>query len=218
VSAAKLFHAIVVAGVGAAAACGGRAGRGEVSGAGGQEPVSPSISLAGFADAEQPEGVFWPTSCEYRYQYVCESYSPLQGCRCDASRPRSSADCGGAARTTCSTQLCAPNEICEDRWVDCQCLEGAPLLPSDCAGPGQFVCQSYEPEFRDCHCDPERAKTPMDCPKPEDFHCAWLGDGFANCDCVTGALPEDCRMRSCPYRCQSENPRFGCECLCATIR
>jgi hypothetical protein len=218
VALAKLFHAIVVLGAGAAA-CAGHTERGEASGAGGSEPVAPLISLGGFPSAEEPDGVFWPTSCEFRYQYACDLYSPLQGCRCDASRPRSSADCGGAPRTSCATELCAPGESCDDRWVECQCREGAPLSASDCDGPGQFVCARYAPEFRDCHCDAARPKTLADCKQPEDFACLWVdGEAFADCACQSGDLPEDCAMLGCEFRCQSRTPRFGCNCFCGGIR
>jgi hypothetical protein len=225
VGAGKFFHTVVIMGLGAAGAC----GRGEQDAAeleaptGGAGSVDPFTSLAGFAGASEPEGVFWPSECEYRSQYHCESYHPLQGCVCDESLPRGPQDCGGETRISCD-RLCAPGEACgltgiED-YIDCHCNPDAPAGPEDCEGPGQFACEFYDPAFRDCVCNPDRPATPEDCDKPEDYFCNWQQpntDVFYDCACLAGTLPEVCQEQACPYTCQSTEPRFGCQCECGII-
>lgn len=219
-SAEKLFHAVVMVGIGAAAGCGGRSTEASPGGIGGAGPVEPLVSLAGFAGAVEPPGAFWPDACEYRFQYVCDSYSPLQGCRCDPSKPRGPEDCGGLTRTACSRKLCAPYEECyrvPDSSIDCECVPDAADSPADCDEPGRFECEVWSPEFRNCRCNPERPGTLDDCAKPEDFRCGYLQDGvYAACACTDGVRPEDCASH-CRSTCQSEMPRFGCECDCRTI-
>ncbi len=215
--ASRLFHAIVVMGA-SAAACGGRAERAAQAGAGGEGSVEPFTSLGGFAGASEPEGVFWPAACEHRGQYRCESYSPLQGCVCDPSLPASPEDCGGTAKMRCERTLCAPNEDCStlDSHIDCRCVAENAAGPEECAGSGQFVCSEYTPSFYDCRCEADRPGTPENCSRPEDFFCENVAEMTA-CRCDQGQLEQEC-IPGCPYSCQSETPRFGCQCVCITIR
>jgi hypothetical protein len=215
----KLFHAVVVMGI-SAAGCASHDGQTETQAdAGTAAPIPPVVTLPDAGPA--PSGEPWPSSCEYRYQYVCDSYAPLSGCRCDASRPRNDDDCGGAARTHCAAAFCGPDETCgglAQTYVDCRCVPDAPATPDDCAGPGQFVCADPA-SVRDCRCDSSRPKTPEDCAHPEYFHCASTEPGgmYADCICETGDLAEDCQG-DLHLSCQSTTPLFGCNCVPTGIK
>jgi hypothetical protein len=190
---------------------------------------SDPISLAGFGGASEPEGVFWPTPCEYAYQFVCDSYVPFAGCRCDPTRPRGPEDCGGVRMTRCSEHSIVdrsapfdPNDP-ELGYVDCQCVPDNVDSPEACEGFGQFACNTVRAELRDCHCDPARPATPEACSKPEDFFCEAV-DGVdsthANCYCGSGDIEASCRVETTVYafECQSYEPRYGCTCRYVGIK
>ena len=192
---------------------------------GGSDP----ISLAGFGGASEPEGVFWPSACEYAYQYVCDSYVPLGGCRCDTTRPRGPEDCGGVRMTRCSEHSVVDRsspidpEDPELGFVDCRCVPENASSPDECEGFGQFVCNVARAELRDCHCDPARPKAPDACAKPEDFFCRTVDAGNsdrADCYCGEGDAESECPPGDFNYRfeCQSENPRYGCRCQYVGIK
>lgn len=216
-----LYHAIVVMGVGAIGAC-GRTEENAASEGTANATGSASEAAASIGGFEAPEdSVIYPSDCEYRSQYRCDSYDPQLGCVCDDTRPRGGDDCGGAGRLHCERSICDPNEIClgPDYLVDCSCVEDAPAGPEECQGAGQFTCAFYTPEYRDCHCDEERPATPADCAEPEDYFCELVGAEAVSCSCEDfEASPEICQEQGCAYECQSYEPRFGCRCQCVTIR
>jgi hypothetical protein len=257
VRAGKLFRAIVVlgaSGAGTAAGCAGsRDGNHSSAGGSGSKSVAQPgsagsggtnesalydggsvvddagdpLSLAGFGATSEPEGVFWPTACDSAYQFVCDSYIPFAGCRCDTTRPRGPEDCGGVRMTRCSehsvvdqSQPFDPNDP-ELGFVDCRCIPENASAPDECEGFGQFVCNLSRTVLRDCHCDSTRPATPEACAKPEDFFCSML-DGrdltVADCRCDEGDTEADCQKDNYEFTCQSENPRYGCTCYYVGIK
>lgn len=195
---------------------------------GGVVDAGDPISLGGFGGASEPEGVFWPTSCDHPYQYVCDSYQPLAGCRCDPSRPRGAEDCGGVRKTRCSEFNVRDPKYPYDPlsmdvgYVDCVCVPEDVASPAECEGFGQYVCAVDVNVFRDCHCDPTRPLGPAACDKPEDFFCAARENGsndVADCACGAGDIeascPEDGSHR---FSCQSYDPPYGCLCQYTGIK
>lgn len=180
------------------------------------------ISGGGFGGAGEPEGVFWPTGCEHAYQYVCDDYQPLAGCRCDPTRPTGPEECGGIRKTRCSDYHVrdpqAPYDplSMDEGYVDCRCVPEDAASPSECEGFGQYVCNVDINVFRDCHCDTARPASPAACSKPEDFFCNAHENGsndVADCNCGTGVTMAECPMDiNHRYECQSYDPLFGCLC------
>lgn len=214
-----LYHAIVVMGVGAMGAC-GRTEQNAASDGATSVTGGPAEGAMGTASTTGADAVS-PADCEYRSQYRCDSYYPPTGCECDDTLPRGGDDCGGATRLHCALAVCDPGELClgPDYLVDCSCVEDAPAGPEDCRGAGQFTCAYYTPEYRDCHCDEARPATPADCLQPEDYFCDLVEAEAVGCACEDGeASSEVCLEQRCRHECQSDEPRFGCRCLCITIR
>jgi hypothetical protein len=186
----------------------------------------PTVSLGGFPGASVPDGEFWPSACDSPLQYVCDSYAPLAGCRCDPNKPLSFDDCGGPRKTRCHANVVDPAapSVPYDPFrglVDCECVPEDVSAGSECAGFGQLTCTEGA-EWVDCHCDASAPATPADCDEPWNFFCAEqdLDTGeFAACSCRPGqgTDPMSCTgLRR--VSCQSADPLFGCYCLYVGIK
>ena len=116
----------------------------EPKGAGSTAPPRPPPALL------TPEGIIWPDACDARWQYVCESYDPLDNCRCNQELPAEIAACGGYGALYCRHLLRAGLDV----WVECECRPGAPNLPEDCLNPATFSCdpQSETGAGEQCSC------------------------------------------------------------------
>jgi len=106
----------------------------------------------------------------------------------------------------------------------CQCDVTRPLNMSDCYNPLDYVCTELpcldnEPctqHFVNCSCG-RASLRPKVCEAPEQFFCETTYPFFRDCACRPGP-PVD--PATCPksYCCQSNDPRFGCDCSCIPIK
>lgn len=111
-------------------------------------------------------------------------------------------------RTNCRCDTTAPRQMSEcANPLDYQCT-GLP-----CAGPSGTICIGNE--YVGCRCDPSGLR-PSDCATPEQFFCSFDHGFFMNCLCSPDAAPTACgQVGVC---CQSDNPRFGCNCCPTPIK
>jgi hypothetical protein len=212
----RLFHAVVVVGAGIGVGCGGQS-RGSAD----SEPEAPlpPVVLAEDGGVISRPDAFWPNQCASYAQFLCDRYSPLEGCRCDETRPTGPDDCGHRARFFCEEFVCPPGETCDLRPnVECECRPDAPLAPEDCpGGPGQFECR-YENPRESCSCDPARPGHPDDCTLTDSFICLSYSPIYSTCECNSSQEDETSCLsdRYCTYLCFSDTPRYGCLCECVT--
>jgi hypothetical protein len=117
--------------------------------------------------------------------------------------------------------------VCDDyeTRANCRCDADAPSDPSACQSQFDYTCVAIPcrvtarkacptPIYVGCRCDPI-APRPTDCPTPEQFFCDRLSPFFMGCACQTPAVdPASCDV----YCCESDDPRFGCNCCPRPIR
>jgi hypothetical protein len=118
--------------------------------------------------------------------------------------------------------------VCDDyaKRTNCRCDTTAPRQMSDCASPLDYQCTRLPctspsgqlclgDDFVGCRCDPSGLR-PSDCATPEQFFCGTDEGFFADCECSPVPQPTECGNQS--VCCQSDNPRFGCDCCPAIIK
>jgi hypothetical protein len=88
------------------------------------------------------------------------------------------------------------------------------INPDSCENPAQFHCDEDR-----CFCDSEAPQGPDDCEDPLTFTCEEL-EPWTGCSCTaaTSAEVEECESVGVGVTCQSEEPRFGCECRIFVIK
>lgn len=118
--------------------------------------------------------------------------------------------------------------VCDDyaKRTNCRCDTTAPRQTSDCASPLDYQCTRLPctspsgqlclgEDFVGCRCDPSGLR-PSDCATPEQFFCSPDERFFADCECRPAPQPTECGSGG--VCCQSDNPRFGCDCCPAIIK
>ena len=187
----RWFHTLVVVGA-SLAGCGGKT----------SEPAPTSTGTGGATAAQGGSGTSGapagaagvgaapsPAMCAFPGQFVCGDYPTRTACYCDDAAPKDASEC--------------------ETPFDYTCTELA------CVTPSGSVC--FRPDYVACHCDTS-APVPDDCATPEQFFCDGASQlPFTGCACRPEASPDP---DSCPgsYCCQSNSPRFGCDCRCALIK
>ena len=156
---------------------------------------------------------------------VMEHAPPTAPAMADAS---GSAGSGGGGSATPDACAFAAQFVCDDYLTktNCRCDLEAPIDDSACASPFDYSCVELPCQlpsnqicvratYVGCHCDPA-ALRPADCQTPEQFFCDQVSPFLAGCACRSPAVdPTSCGHGYC---CQSDNPRFGCECCATPIR
>ncbi len=119
-----------------------------------------STSMGGAASQQEDDGealhipntLIWPDDCEARWQYKCESYDPLEQCRCNTSIPAEIEQCGGYGALYCDHFFGGSYDV----WVECECRHDAPGTAEDCSSPEDFSCEHDDGEGppEQCTCSP----------------------------------------------------------------
>ncbi len=190
---ARWFHTLVVVGA-SLSACGGKAERDGTtpngsSGAPAAGGASGIPDAGATGNATSPRS---PSECAYDGAFVCADYDNLVGCYCNAAAPKSPADCASPFAYSCHDYPPAP--------VPADAINSNPDRSVGCVCQATYV-------------------TPADCSDPEQFSCDSIDHGYANCRC-DASLPisaADCGPDE-SFSCQSDNPRFGCACVCCIIK
>lgn len=147
---------------------------------------SGSVMSTGGAASGAASGGGAPTNpgeCASAAQFVCDDYPTRTNCRCDPAAPRQMSDCKSP--------------------LDYQCIE---LVCQASPPPGELC---FGDVYVACRCEPSGLR-PSDCATPEQFFCSVDDRFFSGCECSPTPPPTECG--SLGVCCQSDNPRFGCEC------
>jgi hypothetical protein len=206
----RLFSSIVL--VGLATGCGGSATTqaGDEGSGGAGELGSGGTGALGTGGAS-----LTPDTCESPAQFRCDEGS----CFCDPNAPVHSTDCEYPSTFFCEDwfceeDICVIDDVPATKNLSCSCDETRPKGPQDCDDPTEFTCLAAE--LWECACEPSAPRTPEDCEDPVRFTCQGL-DPLTGCSC-TGLSNSELEQCSGIARCQSEEPRFGCECIILVIR
>jgi hypothetical protein len=129
---------------------------------------------------------------------------------------------GGAP--TSPTDCAAPQSfVCEsyEPLLNCRCDPLAPKYASDCPQVLDFQCAELQVGgtrvYVACRCETP-ALTPDDCAVPESFRCNVAYPFLSDCHCDGAVVAvSDCEP-GFGLCCQSQEPRFGCECCSLVIK
>lgn len=192
----RWFHTLVVVGA-ALAGCGGKTlepgGPEQSTGGGGtnSQTMNGGTTSASAGQPSQAVGgsaSLRPEACSFQTEFVCDDYATLSNCRCDPSAPHNASACQSRFDFVCTEIPCTPS---------------ANVI---CLGPWVVGCR----------CDAS-APRPEDCEAPEQFFCKTLYPNWRDCACRPEP-PLDPASCGDAYCCQSNDPRFGCDCSCVRIK
>jgi hypothetical protein len=189
VAAERWFHTLVVVGASLSGCGGATADKGRPAPGGSGAVMSPGGAPNGGAPSGGLGGgtPTGPSICAYDAQFVCDDYATRANCRCDTTAPHQMSDCPSPLDYQCTMLSCT-------------------------APPGQLC---IDDDFVGCRCDPSGLR-PSDCATPEQFFCN-VDDGvFWGCECSPDPQPQPTECGPVGVCCQSDNPRFGCDC-CPTL-
>lgn len=191
VAAERWFHTLVVVGA-ALAGCGGetaKTGMPATSGSGGVASAGSS-GAGGPSSAGTAGGALAsPRDCAYAAEFVCDDYPTRTNCRCDTAAPHQMGDCASP--------------------LDFRCTR----IPIPCEETPSNLC--FGDESVGCRCDTTGLR-PSDCATPEQFYCSFEPGFFTDCQCSPDDSTSSCG--SSGICCQSDNPRFGCNCCPTPIK
>ena len=204
----KLFHTLVL--MGAALTHGACGDDGSSSGEAGSDSESAS-STAGMTSTSGPG----PTGSGVDTITTSTSSSPSE----TESETSAGASTGVDSATTASTTT-APGSTDSSTGAGATTDGGGTTgeaLP-DCAGPGQIVCETWEPTSG-CACDEDRPATAEDCEHTQQYTCeyvAWGQQGveaMMACACNLDAPLIEADCMDFIFSCVIDDPPTMCRCF-----